>query len=195
MFYRYYHLAVRKPYCFNKKWFAPGEVLQFLPNFIDDESINSCTEKPEGLPSCGLLKDYLEDLSSNLDEFKIPEKILQRYLPVMDIVTPYSTSSTCFTKSYGHYAEGTGSVLELSASDDNVPCKKRKLEDLNLRYFTPREIANLMGFPVSDFNFPNHLTNKQRYRLLGNSLNVHVVARLINLLVNDIELLKDQSTS
>ncbi|PIO39972.1 hypothetical protein AB205_0037170 [Aquarana catesbeiana] len=60
--------------------------------------------------------------------------------------------------------------------------KLTKLSTLKLRYFTPREIANLHGFPA-DFGFPEKITSKQRYRLLGNSLNVHIVARLITLLL------------
>lgn len=59
--------------------------------------------------------------------------------------------------------------------------KITKLLMLKLRYFTPKEIANLLGFP-SEFGFPEKITVKQRYRLLGNSLNVHVVAKLIKIL-------------
>ncbi len=64
--------------------------------------------------------------------------------------------------SYGHYVEGTGSVLqscvdvelervfknlELLSEEDRL----KQLLQLKLRYFTAREIANLMGFP-DDFS-------------------------------------------
>lgn len=63
-----------------------------------------------------------------------------------------------FLFSYGHYVEGTGSVLQ---SCTNVELeevfksleplsdaeKLAQLSRLKLRYFTPREIANLLGFP------------------------------------------------
>lgn len=52
------------------------------------------------------------------------------------------------------------------------------LEGLQLRYFTPREVANLHSFPDS-FSFPAHVTRRQQYALLGNSLNVAVVADLL----------------
>ena len=52
------------------------------------------------------------------------------------------------------------------------------LRSLRLRYFTPREVANLMGFPES-FTFPDTATIKQRYRTLGNSINVRLVAELM----------------
>ena len=52
------------------------------------------------------------------------------------------------------------------------------LEGLQLRYFTPREVANLHSFPDS-FSFPAHVTRRQQYALLGNSLSVAVVAELL----------------
>ncbi|XP_031156004.1 tRNA (cytosine(38)-C(5))-methyltransferase isoform X2 [Sander lucioperca] len=61
--------------------------------------------------------------------------------------------------------------------------KLQRLLKLKLRYFTPREVANLMGFPQS-FSFPEQISTRQQYRVLGNSLNVVVVARLLQLLVS-----------
>ncbi|XP_020621439.1 tRNA (cytosine-5-)-methyltransferase-like isoform X2 [Orbicella faveolata] len=109
-----------------------------------------------------------------------------------DIVNRQSARSCCFTKAYGHYAEGTGSVLKMADIDDTEIFERyRDLTDdqsklellsvLKLRYFTPREVANLHGFP-SDFCFPTSVSVKQQYRLLGNSLNVHVVSELLNCL-------------
>ncbi len=56
------------------------------------------------------------------------------------------------------------------------------LQQLYLRYFTPREVANLHSFP-SSFSFPPHVTIKQQYALLGNSLSVAVVADLLTYLL------------
>ena len=56
------------------------------------------------------------------------------------------------------------------------------LQQLHLRYFTPREVANLHSFP-STFSFPPHVTIKQQYALLGNSLSVAVVADLLTYLL------------
>jgi len=57
---------------------------------------------------------------------------------------------------------------------------------LNLRYFTSREIARLMGFPET-FVFPESSSLKQQYRLLGNSLNCKVVSALIQYLLSEKE--------
>uniref|UniRef100_H3B1J9 tRNA (cytosine(38)-C(5))-methyltransferase n=1 Tax=Latimeria chalumnae TaxID=7897 RepID=H3B1J9_LATCH len=139
-----------------------------------------------------MLKDFLEEDVQDLSQYLLPPKSLLRYSLVMDIVKPTCRRSTCFTKGYGHYIEGTGSVLQTalevevetafksfeSLSEEE---KLRQLSTLKLRYFTPREIANLQGFP-SEFKFLEKITRKQCYRLLGNSLNVHVVAKLITLM-------------
>ncbi|XP_047722471.1 tRNA (cytosine(38)-C(5))-methyltransferase isoform X1 [Prionailurus viverrinus] len=141
--------------------------------------------------SVRMLKDFLEeDIDTN--QYFLPPKSLLRYALLLDIVKPTCRRSTCFTKGYGSYIEGTGSVLQTSEdvqienvykSLTNLSQEEKitKLSMLKLRYFTPKEIANLLGFPP-DFGFPEKITVKQRYRLLGNSLNVHVVAKLIKIL-------------
>ncbi|XP_059119589.1 tRNA (cytosine(38)-C(5))-methyltransferase [Peromyscus eremicus] len=140
--------------------------------------------------SVQMLKDFLEDDDTN--QYFLPPKLLLRYALLLDIVKPTSRRSMCFTKGYGSYIEGTGSVLQTAEdvqienifkSLNDLPPEEKiaKLSMLKLRYFTPREIANLQGFPP-EFGFPEKITVKQRYRLLGNSLNVHVVAKLIRIL-------------
>ncbi|KAM5283980.1 tRNA (cytosine(38)-C(5))-methyltransferase isoform 1-T11 [Hipposideros larvatus] len=141
--------------------------------------------------SVRMLKDFLED-DIDLNQYFLPPKSLLRYALLLDIVKPTCRRSMCFTKGYGRYIEGTGSVLQ-TAEDVQIENiyksltnlsqeeKITKLLMLKLRYFTPKEIANLLGFPP-EFGFPENITVKQRYRLLGNSLNVHVVAKLIKVL-------------
>ncbi|XP_043916545.1 tRNA (cytosine(38)-C(5))-methyltransferase isoform X2 [Protopterus annectens] len=59
------------------------------------------------------LHNYLEkDVELNMSLYLIPPKSLLRYALIMDIVKPTSRRSICFTKGYGHYIEGTGSVLQ-----------------------------------------------------------------------------------
>nr|XP_033787169.1 tRNA (cytosine(38)-C(5))-methyltransferase isoform X2 [Geotrypetes seraphini]XP_033787170.1 tRNA (cytosine(38)-C(5))-methyltransferase isoform X2 [Geotrypetes seraphini] len=139
------------------------------------------------------LQVFLDDDAEDLSQYFLPPKSLLRYALLLDIVKPTSRRSTCFTKGYGHYVEGTGSVL-LSAKDVEIESvfksletlseeeKLKRLSTLKLRYFTPKEIAKLHGFPP-EFSFPDKTTVKQCYRLLGNSLNVHIVAKLITLLL------------
>lgn len=140
------------------------------------------------------LQDFLQEDEEDMDQYLLSSKTLLRYALLMDVVQPSSRRSVCFTKGYGHYVEGTGSVLqscvdveleivfknlELLSEEDRL----KQLLQLKLRYFTAREIANLMGFP-DDFTFPKHISVKQQYRVLGNSLNVHVVSHLIRLMIS-----------
>ncbi|KAJ3110754.1 tRNA (cytosine-5-)-methyltransferase [Phlyctochytrium bullatum] len=61
------------------------------------------------------------------------------------------------------------------------PCP---LSILRLRFFSPKEVAKLHGFPAH-FDFPSEVTDRQRFQLLGNSLNVKVVEYLVRYLFTD----------
>lgn len=252
-----------------------------------------------------------------LSNFKVPESVLTRHAGVLRVVTSSSRNSNCFTKSYGHFARGTGSLLatvdpvgtdtdwqlaggigslvhhsssssssicedggnivqytlrpgealmqscvhqndhqsleqqqqqdgvildleqqqqratfhfslqklllgsshisnasQLTTSSSSsihhhipvvqrpgelvIPSESRQIyskhelqqlaaawKELGIRYFTPLEIAQLHSFP-STFKFPDHLSVKQCYQLLGNSLSVVVVADLLQYLVQAV---------
>ncbi|XP_054878721.1 tRNA (cytosine(38)-C(5))-methyltransferase isoform X1 [Poeciliopsis prolifica] len=142
------------------------------------------------------IQDYLEpQMNIDMELYLLKPKTLLRYGSILDIVQPHSRRSVCFTKGYGRYVEGTGSVLqcctenEISSVFTNMDQlteeeKLQKMLKLNLRYFTPREVANLMGFPQR-FSFPEDISIIQQYRVLGNSLNVLVVARLLQLMASE----------
>jgi tRNA (cytosine38-C5)-methyltransferase len=51
-----------------------------------------------------------------------------------------------------------------------------------VRFFTPMEIMRIMCF-IDKFEFPNNVTVKSQYKLLGNSINVRVVYYLLELLL------------
>nr|XP_020662315.1 tRNA (cytosine(38)-C(5))-methyltransferase isoform X1 [Pogona vitticeps] len=184
---------------------------QKSPSSSDDDDCQRCSQKGDFLfkletleeqerkrqrdndLSVQMLKSFLQDDVEGLNQYFVQPKSLLRYAFLLDIVTPTCRRSTCFTKGYGHYIEGTGSVLQTAEdiqlesvfeSFEGLPEdeKLKKLLMLKLRYFTPKEIANLHGFPP-EFCFPDNITTKQRYRLLGNSLNINIVAKLVSILV------------
>ncbi len=140
--------------------------------------------------ACAALSEYLE-VPPWAASLMIPESVVRRHGQAMDIVTPTMRKSNCFTKGYGSYVTGTGSVLLCDAPAGAITSKadadqlkfSAPLPSLSLRYFSPREIANLQGFP-SSFEFPDSITLKQRYRLLGNSLNCSVVGSLLSYLLS-----------
>ncbi|KOX71481.1 tRNA (cytosine-5-)-methyltransferase [Melipona quadrifasciata] len=148
---------------------------------------------------CYKLENILENVEAS--QYLIPRKLLQTRAWLFDIRTSQSDGSCCFTKAYSHYVEGTGSIycpytkeiIQQTFLEANKYGKKSLeaseiLQRLMLRYFTPREVCRLMCFP-EEFVFPEHITCKQKYRLLGNSINVHVVSRLIFLLYTEKKIL------
>ncbi|XP_072761044.1 tRNA (cytosine(38)-C(5))-methyltransferase [Anoplolepis gracilipes] len=200
---RYYLLAKRKNlnFCFKQpllKNSLPSELLKLLP-----KSKHSTLAQKNGKVNTksGGMCYTLENILENIEESKylLPSKLLQKRAWVLDIRTSENNGSCCFTKGYGHYAEGTGSVYcpfsdemiklkynEASNRENNSDKRVQLLSDLKLRFFSPKEVCRLMCFP-GDFNFPKHITDRQKYRLLGNSINVHVISRLILLLYTENE--------
>ncbi|XP_027336452.1 tRNA (cytosine(38)-C(5))-methyltransferase 2 isoform X2 [Abrus precatorius] len=114
----------------------------------------------------------------SLDQYYVHPSLVERWGSAMDVVYPDSKRCCCFTKSYYRYVKGTGSLL---ATVQPMKRDKTSLKEQRLRYFTPREVANLHSFP-EEFEFPEHINLKQRYALLGNSLSVAVVAPLLQYL-------------
>ncbi|KYN02874.1 DNA methyltransferase like protein pmt1 [Cyphomyrmex costatus] len=146
---------------------------------------------------CYTLNNILENIEDS--KYLVPSKLLQKRAWVLDIRTSESNGSCCFTKGYSYYTEGTGSVYcpltdeiirkkynEITNYENDSNKQMQILSDLKLRFFSPKEVCRLMCFP-EDFHFPEHITDKQKYRLLGNSINIHVVSRLILLLCTEHE--------
>ena len=100
----------------------------------------------------------------------------------MDIALLGNSSTNCFTKSYSKLFKGSGSILLL---DDKL--YKKSLNPIDLfgfiRFFTPEEILKFLCF-CEDFSFPKDFSEKTKYKLLGNSINVKVVNILIDYLIN-----------
>ncbi|XP_057341750.1 tRNA (cytosine(38)-C(5))-methyltransferase [Microplitis mediator] len=149
---------------------------------------------PEYLTNNCIKLSEIVSNSNDIDthEYNLPETILNKYIKVLDIRSPDSKGSCCFTSAYGRYAEGTGSVFSpLPSSDVEEKIYQLKnneltqnpdiLKSLRLRYFTPGEVSRLMCFPHK-FTFPSTINKRQRYKLIGNSINVHIVSLLIILL-------------
>lgn len=154
----------------------------------EDGSDNTCNKGcgPKDMESTtgpNKIVDEIERSDANkspLDNYCVPISLIERWGSAMDIVFPDSKRCCCFTKSYHRYVKGTGSLLATSEVPQNGSLKKPdicSLKHLGLRYFTPREVANLHSFP-EDFHFPPHISTRQQYALLGNSMNITVVASL-----------------
>ncbi|KAI8594998.1 TRNA aspartic acid methyltransferase 1 [Dissophora ornata] len=166
------------------------------------------------------LEKYIEfkDVEDErMKRYMIPDKTLLKYGRLFDIVKESTRRSCCFTKGYYHFVESTGSILQLvhekdtatvfdeaealkakanadpTTADENNAKALALLRTLGLRYFTENEVARLMGFPIMEgkFSFPATTSLKQRYRVLGNSINVKVVSQLVRYLLTSKESKED----
>lgn len=155
-----------------------------IPELGVNEQSNS------GISSDVLAISYFLDSKSD-NSLKLPEKVLKSNASwCFDVVTPNDRRSSCFTHSYGRYIRGTGSILY---DDDSFHVKLLKPEerefqedwtkdfDLSkLRYFSGSELSRLFGFS-NNFSFPSNCSMKQQWKLVGNSINVHLASCLVEL--------------
>lgn len=184
---RYYLAAVRKPLKereTSKRYIEDAIILSNCPNeFYDGSSVPK-------------LSAYFEDLS-DFSKYIVPDHyILKRKNFRFDLVTAEQYRSSTFTKAYGsHHVIGSGSFIQTKNLDQPLNFQDTlSITQLGLRFFTPIEVARLNCFPVDEiinlngeivrqcsnkrheFKFPENVGQKQRWRLLGNSLNVRVIA-------------------
>lgn len=156
-------------------------------------SIPALAVKPEHemvLSDLPCISSFLDEPSDH-EALQVPSKVFQGSAAwCFDMVAPKSRRSSCFTQSYGRYIRGTGSVLY---QDENREINLMAPEDRNfdedwannfdftkLRYFSGMEMARLMGFS-NYFSFPSNCSYKQQWKLIGNSLNVRVASRIVEL--------------
>ncbi|CAD6204994.1 GSCOCG00003090001-RA-CDS [Cotesia congregata] len=194
---RYFLIAKKNdlPFCLSKysSDITADLILELLPKSQRFKTFKN--KHPEYLTNDCIKLSEIVSNSNDIDtqEYNLPESILNKYVKVLDIRSPDSKGSCCFTSAYGRYAEGTGSVFSpLLSSDVEEKIYELKnneqlinyldiIKSLRLRYFTPSEVSRLMCFP-DKFTFPSTISKRQRYKLIGNSINVHIVSLLIILL-------------
>nr|XP_023020127.1 tRNA (cytosine-5-)-methyltransferase [Leptinotarsa decemlineata] len=173
---RYYCLGKKLPSSFS---FEIEPMMESFPAF-------------KVVPECYSIEEILE--ADTNQKYLLSENILNKRFNVLDICHKNSRRSCCFTKAYGRFIEGTGSVFTprsekevteiytlAKSSDLNSDSRLELLKSLQLRFFTPKEICRLMCFP-DEFQFPDSLSDRRKYMVLGNSINIKVVSELIKIL-------------
>ncbi|KAI0028081.1 S-adenosyl-L-methionine-dependent methyltransferase [Vararia minispora EC-137] len=153
------------------------------------------TSEEQAQTPVNALSAYLDD-GNVLGEYAVPGRVLEKWGRLFDIVLPSARRTCCFTRGYTQLVERAGSILQenealnttttfdafLADQRASVPGALAVLASLRLRYLTPSELLRLLAFPADKFVWPAHVSRKVRYRLLGNSVNVHVVAELLRYL-------------
>ncbi|KAL1940625.1 hypothetical protein VTO73DRAFT_8060 [Trametes versicolor] len=201
---RYYLLAKLSPSEFVGASEQEDRVWRHIPgrgtDWVDTRTLSG-EEAPGAVTE---VRNYLDEESSvEPHPHAIPEKVLEKWGRLFDIVLPSARRTCCFTRGYTKLVERAGSVLQMNedldttrtfdtfldaqrAGDDNAV---RLLRPLRLRYLSPTELLRLFAFlppPSTDsasfFAWPDEITTKTKYKLIGNSVNVRVVTELINYL-------------
>jgi site-specific DNA-cytosine methylase len=113
------------------------------------------------------LGDYLDggDTSGIADELHIGGDVLAKFGKGFRIVDPKDPQAytTCFTSGYGRSFMHAGSYLQCAGG---------------VRRFAPEEIARLLHFPEG-FRFPDRMTLRKKWHLVGNSLSVAAVRKVL----------------
>jgi len=160
-----------------------------------DNSMMSKWTVSSGMKSLASFVDSeMNQSSSQWSNFAISDEVLQeswaKDLPIAD-ARKLDTITYCFTSGYSRQLhKATGSLLLVPEKDQDS--SSTVSEDFALRYsnqvrrFTPKELLKLFGFP-SSFSFPEQTTIEHQYRLIGNSISVFVVAKLMGELLNGQE--------
>ncbi len=95
----------------------------------EDEAVAQVLRRRLPFPLRGLpdtLDGYLDKGAAEDDSLLLGNSTLLRYHEVLDLVRGDSRGSCCFTKAYGKYAEGTGSVLVQCGDVDAVYKRARE---------------------------------------------------------------------
>ncbi|CAG8719051.1 4745_t:CDS:2, partial [Dentiscutata erythropus] len=193
---RYYMLAKKQPLEFKNS--DNSKILNHIPcssydqDFVDIRNTNDSKLIEEKIIDSKLkispIEKYLKIIDD--DRYSIPSKVLLKYGKLfgnLRLISLFNIYGYC------HYVEGTGSILQMNEELDAFQLFRQQLSSndmlaslslLRLRYFTEQEISQIMGFP-KEFLFPDEITLKQRYRVLGNSININVVSELIKYLLFD----------
>ncbi|KAK0198144.1 S-adenosyl-L-methionine-dependent methyltransferase [Armillaria mellea] len=131
------------------------------------------------------VRDYLDH---DGEEYMVPDRVLTKWGRLFDIVLPGDRKTCCFTSGYTHLVERAGSILQMNEEldttktfDEFLPTADLAiLRPLRLRYFTPNELLRIFDFDPCLFQWPDNVSRKTKYRLIGNSVNVRAVAALLD---------------
>ena len=186
---RYYLLARRK------ELFGSFDIDGDDPPWMSSQNVTTAVED---------IAQYLDkevDIGLDVEEKKI------KYWKFFDVVNVSSSSSSknntdnvasTFTSGYGKtvfsgsFINDNGDIAKrdvnannayrLVKDDDNESDEEfAKRVSKSVRYFSPTELCRLHGIK-DDFVFPPSLSIRQQYKLIGNGISVHVVAKLLEYL-------------
>ena len=103
----------------------------------------------------------------------------------LSIVGPHDRTSFCVTGQYGRALNRASGSLYWAEKRTVGPLDAETRRNLastvgsKLRRFSPAELLALLGFPRT-FRLPPKIALRQQFKMVGNSINVHVVAAMLS---------------
>eukprot|EP01095_Lingulamoeba_sp_RSL-Kostka_P001965 TRINITY_DN1277_c0_g1_i1.p1 TRINITY_DN1277_c0_g1~~TRINITY_DN1277_c0_g1_i1.p1 ORF type:complete len:480 (+),score=96.13 TRINITY_DN1277_c0_g1_i1:94-1533(+) len=148
------------------------------------------------------LNNFIDDEISDeeLQQFLIPEKILKKnWAKGLSVVGKYDKTTFCFTRGYSKvYHVSSGSLFFNNAPhsfQENPLDKSDMTKYVNtIRFFTPKELLRLFHFP-KDFSFPDNTSLRDKYKVIGNSVNVLVINQVLKYLLSTFDPIKKNYNS
>ena len=147
------------------------------------------------------LSDYIDQSMTNeeMEPYLVRDEVLAKpWAKSLPIVSASDTMSHCFTAAYGRVIHrATGALLLTDLDHPSVEAHPDIIDrdDMltmfgggGLRKFTPRELLQIFGFSNRDddgYVFPDKISLEHRYKLIGNSVNVEVVSRVVEKLLSE----------
>ncbi|CAJ1442524.1 unnamed protein product [Effrenium voratum] len=153
---------------------------------------NEAAELPE-LQSDAALRPVGSFLCAEVEEeaLQVPKQLLEQAYAknyTLDLADNTSLATKTFTAAYGKPDYGgtglsvTGPLLMQASAAQPRFQHLEPSQWQQVRYFSPKEVAGLMGFPAG-WQLPGELPLRTQWRLLGNSINVTVVSHLVSRLL------------
>ena len=152
-----------------------------------------CMEDCEEIRRQPLLEYIDQSLTDEeMSKFMVSDEILAKpWAKSLPIVSANDTMSHCFTAAYGRVVHrATGALL---LTDTNHPSVEQHPELIDrsdmtklsgkLRKFTPKELLQIFGYG-DGFDFPENVSLEHQYKLIGNSVNVNMIAKVLEVLLS-----------
>jgi len=141
----------------------------------------------DSLPRC--INEFLEE-HDKLPEGQRQELLVSRetlakpFARSLSYVEPESRQSFCFTGHYGKVLhKSSGSLLHMRTAGQPYLDREDPTSAFgSVRFFSPKEIINLLGFPAS-YRLPPEMALRHRYKVVGNSIAVIVATELLEVLL------------
>ena len=139
------------------------------------------------------LKEYIDQsmTDAEMSQFMVSDEILAKpWAKSLPIVSANDAMSHCFTAAYGRVVHRATGALLLTDMDHPSVEQNPELIDRSdmtklsgkLRRFTSRELLGIFGYG-DGFAFPENISLEHQYKLIGNSVNVEMVSKVVETLL------------